>query len=450
MALQVWLPLNGNLNNQGLADDLILTSGTAMYKVGKIGQGLDLNSRISFNCQTLSGLTKFSVAFWAKVEDNTSLTTNWQDIIGFTDQKADNSATGQIRAETCYNYSPGTGIHWHDNATYAIESSDFSNHYSSDRGIWHHCVLTVDSNVGCSVYTDGNLIKTTNNPQGGHITGVFWLGETNNIAGCINDVRIYDHVLSPREVAEIAKGLVLHYPLNDSYIEPTTNLCTTQAGGWNNSGTCVRNTDDTSILNKPIPGPVYSLTATSDGSMAISLGNTSANLPSKTLVASVYCWLDGTQDSQVVYLRSQSTDGSVGNLMYNGGSNPLTWPKKRWIRLVSSPITTASNATTFYICTYVNKNTEVRAFNGWQIEENTHVTDWVAPGTTRAASTIVYDTSGFGYNGTANGTFSWSSDTPKYGGSTKFDTNSTKIKLPVMSFSGMANSYTFAGWQYNV
>jgi len=30
----------------------------------------------------------------------------------------------------------------------------------------------------------------------------------------LNDFRLYDTVLSPREVKEISKGLVLHYPLS--------------------------------------------------------------------------------------------------------------------------------------------------------------------------------------------------------------------------------------------
>ena len=44
--------------------------------------------------------------------------------------------------------------------------------------------------------------------------------------GQINDVRIYDHCLSAKEVKEISQGLILHYKLDNPYIEATTNLLT--------------------------------------------------------------------------------------------------------------------------------------------------------------------------------------------------------------------------------
>jgi hypothetical protein len=34
---------------------------------------------------------------------------------------------------------------------------------------------------------------------------------TYNLNGKLNDVRIYDHCLTPSEVKEISQGLVLHY-----------------------------------------------------------------------------------------------------------------------------------------------------------------------------------------------------------------------------------------------
>ena len=40
MALRVWLPLNGNLNNQGLSPATIEAVTTPVYVNGKIGQCL--------------------------------------------------------------------------------------------------------------------------------------------------------------------------------------------------------------------------------------------------------------------------------------------------------------------------------------------------------------------------------------------------------------------------
>ena len=123
-------------------------------------------------------------------------------------------------------------------------------------------------------------------------------------------------------------------------------------------------------------------------------GTSSSNLPSKTLTFSVWYWQNATQDSNVIYIRSNKTDSNVGSFEYNGSTNPNTWPKNKWIRLVKT-ITTASDATTFYFCTYVNPLGSKRAYNGWQIEEKDHATPWTAPGTTRNARTIEYDGSGF-------------------------------------------------------
>ena len=76
-------------------------------------------------------------------------------------------------------------------------------------------------------YLNGNLmytytgILTTKNKT----SGDYYLGRDNRTGdtafnGRLNDFRIYDHCLSPKEVEEIAKGLALHYKLN----EPNENL----------------------------------------------------------------------------------------------------------------------------------------------------------------------------------------------------------------------------------
>lgn len=222
MSLQVWLPLKGDLHNQGLSSTTF--SGTAAYKsYGKLGgQSLNLQNRIACSTPALNDVQFFSIAFWCRIEANPDSTADYMDIIGFTDQKSDNSANGQFRFETGYLSDSEGGVHWHDNTTNAIINGFNRYNTAAQRNEWHHIVVTIADNSVKSYY-DGALQKTqTTNLNKGHLTGSWWMGESTT-RGCIQDVRIYDHCLSPKEVEEIAKGLVLHYPLNNNGLG-NTNL----------------------------------------------------------------------------------------------------------------------------------------------------------------------------------------------------------------------------------
>lgn len=100
---------------------------------------------------------------------------------------------------------------------------------------WYHGGYTYDG-TNIRIYVNGKLEKTqayvnmavpadyltvfcwsTNGTSGNTTHGNYKLN------GAINDVRIYDHCLSDKEVEEIAKGLILHYKLND-IITSNTNL----------------------------------------------------------------------------------------------------------------------------------------------------------------------------------------------------------------------------------
>ena len=60
MALRVWLPLNGNINNQGLST--LTPSGTPTFlNNGKIGKCISLTPRVSFT--GLPQLNNFTILF---------------------------------------------------------------------------------------------------------------------------------------------------------------------------------------------------------------------------------------------------------------------------------------------------------------------------------------------------------------------------------------------------
>ena len=83
-----------------------------------------------------------------------------------------------------------------------------------------------------------------------------------------------------------------------------------------------------------------------------------------------------------------------------------------------------------------------------KIEEGTTETKWIPHTDDVSYSTLGYgmtigrDSSGHGYHGTTNGVLAFNSDTGRYEGSTRFTTNAAYIKLPVLTTTGFANSFT--------
>jgi len=235
MSLVAWLPLNGNLKNQGVAD--ITISGTPSYTTGKLGQqALNLSTRITFNIPSLVGAKTWSVAFWCITKDDDTLSSDWVDIMGMHDRKSDDSASGEFRWETCYGATKGSvAIGQYNNGTYATMTTNGGT-LQGTKGGWHHCIASTDFENGTvSIYLDG-VLKYTKVHAGGWLLGDFWLGQNNAVNGAIQDVRIYNHALSKREIKELSKGLCMYVPLDwggnpnmikNSYTWMNKNLGTT-------------------------------------------------------------------------------------------------------------------------------------------------------------------------------------------------------------------------------
>ena len=258
MSLRVWLPLDGDLRNLGISN-VTTISGTPIYKVGKIGaNALNLNTRITFECSALANLQTFSVCFWGMAEDSSTLTTNWQDLLGFQDISAGGSA-GTFRWETTY--ASTSGVHWHDNATNALVNG--SHNHITVKNQWVHCCVVFDYEAGKIYSYDNGKLTQTHNHAGGHFnsSGRFYVGETNNIEGRITDVRFYDHALSAAEIHEISQGLILHYKLDDI----TNNI--EDSSGYNHNGIYV----DTTISNN---SPRYSACISCIGTTVDNSSNT--------------------------------------------------------------------------------------------------------------------------------------------------------------------------------
>lgn len=243
MSLQVWLPLNGDLQNKGLAN-IRIVSGTATFKNnGKTGNKcLDLHTCNRFYCQKLANKKEFSFAFWYKPETSES-TVNWNDVIYFYDKNENESVSGNLRLQTSYKNSYILSVHANTsynmipNSGGTYGSNTLLSSSTATRDKWYHVVITLSEDKGLHAYINGEL-KWIVAHNGGHITGYFNLGQigsSGNEEGSMNDLRIFDHTLSLKEIKELSKGLVLHYPLDNNglgYDDTTIYDCS----GYQNNG----------------------------------------------------------------------------------------------------------------------------------------------------------------------------------------------------------------------
>lgn len=438
MALQVWLPLNKNGadKNQGLAN--ISVDNSAIYSdSGKLGGCYfykdDLCQSFNNNLTSIIG-EKRSICVWVKPAGNHIHYTG--AIVSSGNWNSSNWTFGVNSNNTGVT---GFGSGYSTYLSCNVPVNEWT-HLTCVTNGTHHDIYKNGSYIGSLTSGDSLLYSDASNTTIGRET---YAGGYFGFNGYINDVRIYDHCLSPKEVKEIAKGLVLHYPLNDAYVEGTSNLFSvdlTYHTNWNNSGSATWNWNDNTIpkINNSI---IYSISRTDTGNSAIGCGRCKL-VAGKTYTASVYVYLSGNVDSNVFYIRS--VDTHVATLKYNNDTNPQKWPQNQWIRTTAT-FTTSKEYNSCYVFTYLDKANSKRALTCWQIEEKDHATPYT-PNTRN--ETTVYDCSGYQNNGTITGSLSCSGDSPRYKISTHFTSSiPSRIMLPSdMSCLSGNNEQTLSCW----
>lgn len=229
MALQVWLPLNEDLHNQGLANISIINNSAIINNAGKIGSCYYFNRSIPNYLKIDNPITTatngVSMAFWVKIPSNAS--GNNQIIhIGNGSGWNNNRCTCFIyqgSSSLIFSCSDGGGTSTANSTQYSCKSSALT------LNEWTHVVCTYSTGI-MKIYLNGVLDKeytTTIVPSFANTSyiGVGAAPNANEPATIyINDVRIYDHCLSIKEVKELSKGLVLHYKLDNGGTGPTNLL----------------------------------------------------------------------------------------------------------------------------------------------------------------------------------------------------------------------------------
>ena len=436
MSLRIWLPLNGSLKNQGLDKVTVTNNGATIDNNGKMGKcySFDGNHYIDTQFKENFGIGDFSIACWIKITQVSGKT--YQCIIG-------NKSTAAA--------SVGCALYWNQNRKKFLwstaDGTEATEIWSADTfdtlvyNQWHHIVMIRNNNDSKKgyFYFDGvrkeiasippirNISSTTSLKIG----AVTPLSSTYCYTGYINDVRIYDHALSPQEVKKISQGLILHYPLNRDGI------------GQNN---IIKNSDK----GIGFIGSDYGSMTTHSFDSATGIGR--IEIISDT--GKWNRWRFGKKDLETnpVELTSGittytfSSDIRVTN--YITGTIALTFDFRtnnvphstaqciltnaetdgRWHRVSASLTTNKQNDTECLFC-ITSKGTVgnigmVVEYKHFKLEMGSIATPW-CPNSTDSLATlvemntnVVKDISGYQNNGELIGTFSYTTDTPKYNVST--------------------------------
>lgn len=470
MALQVWLPLNGDLHNQGLSKISVTNNGATINDNGKIGKCYSFGTAASDLTLPASSMTSFtteaSISFWIKILSwNTSYATFFQAGPASTAWTAYRFGILRNNANSnlCFTISSSSSA---SNANYTTSNLELNT--------WYHLSFCYKTGH-CLIYINGTLYKdytTTIVPDFTGITTIKIGRCTNGFSyqtNCLlNDFRIYDHCLSEKEVKEIAKGLVLHYKLDDSYVENSNIINSIISDTAYNSSIGKYGYNETSNLGK-IKGnfygkdcvKVYTLTEGQTAQPYAYFSNlftsNGTNAPAYKALSFDYLttvptttWLNiyklGSGSGIAVWKTINSNGTFTGT--YTNSSNSIIVKPNEWnhIEIVFHG-TTDANAEWGYCINGPAHTTNSQyyfLYANIQVEENDHVTGYG----NNFHNNIVYDSSGYNNNGTIAGTLTVSENTSKYKYSTIFDGNTAAIQTPNLKTMITDKIYTISCWTY--
>lgn len=444
MGLQVWLPLNGNIDNQGLTP-VTLSVGSPTYTSGKIGQCL--NTTLAFNVSNnlitnLGNTNTYSMCCWCK-NLNASASGRWVFSIS--------SGTGTTRG--LWENNSSTSRHW----AYAGTGVSLSTSINTIDGNWHHICFTSAGSV-VKLYVDGiyqSQITSANTTA--MTTNIITLNANNYN---LNDFRLYDTVLSPREVKEISKGLVLHYPLS---MPGQENLVT----GSNTNSTSTNKW----LGHSAVGGNTSTIEVDETGTNCVKVTRDSTAQSSWDYLsydALLYNQLKTSTIYTVSFEAKPSVNGEITLIGFRRGdaTNTMTASvvqvqssliANKWNRCVYRCTTLSSfdGITIGGQVVYLSRSTSLKGvnttvlFKNIKVEEGEIATHWLPNPADTAYSTlgfndgIEYDVSGYNHNGKRVGNITYDADTPRYETSAVFDYTHV---INDVSTVHLSNEFTISWW----
>ena len=441
MALQVWLPLTEDLTQQGLSGVEAVNNGATVNNDGKLGKcyQFDGNDYITLPIKFLG--SDYSYSVWVYTTSASTTQT-----LGCCRATVGNGFSlflinGKIRIDP-----GGKNVQWTTNYTYPINT-------------WFHIAVTCN-NGKIKYYINGEYKQeynmTLNESQWGTLFSIGasqanGSGYGNYLTGQLNDIRIYDHCLSTKEIKELSKGLILHYKLDDSYLSKGENIMpnhlemaltspsNASTGTWRLAGSNTMTRERVLIIDSP-EGECYGFQNTgvqtyNDGSC---YGIDNFSIVGNT-VYTISMWARCISGENAyagfhVYTSVEKGGSHTGTLK-NYKTTPLP-ATGEWTKCWYTFTTESANTRNIYIGIVTEETSVITQMCCVHIEKVDNTLD-----------NIVYDTSGYNNNGTIIGTLANSINTPKYFVSTSFDGIDDGILIEDLQLSNIINSeVTYSFW----
>jgi len=213
MSLVAHYKLDGNAEDSLLKHHGVETS--TVYSNSKLGTGRSDGYITVPNHEDLQIVGELSISFWIYINGLTNRCT-------VIDKAYGGEFTINLETPGHLRFYCGGG---NGNASpyVSINSSDLS------VGQWYHSCIVKYDDGSRQWYINGekDLSEGANSTCIGSVSSsniTIGKGYTiNYVDAIVDDVKIYDHALSEREVKELSKAKVLHYKFDD-FVEPTQNL----------------------------------------------------------------------------------------------------------------------------------------------------------------------------------------------------------------------------------
>lgn len=445
MSLIAWWPLNGDTLDYSGNGNHGVNNGATIDNNGKIGKCYDFDGSKTCDISTSNldiHTESFSVAMWVYYRDFTYPKT-------FGAIKKSSGSTyqqGYVGWDFGHGYSDvGVNVVLNDGINLKRGVLEF-NEGSQPKDLlncWHHIVYVVDRGLKrVFAYVDG--IRQIGNLDISTITGCISSNSAVKIGsmygwhtdGKLNDIRIYDHALSEKEIKELAKAKILHYTFND-FQEPTENIMKSPVelsiGSWSSYGSG-DGSADTSIEVLTDTGYDSSnslkITKISDLKSVTTAASNSAftnpTLPAGGKVT-ISCYAKGVNNSVGKNIRLHGYGSNSEKTVSTGQTFTLTRDWKRYSYTYTNSTSSDLLLSNIYFVGYnLPQIDDYFLVSLPQVELKDHAT----PFTPTSRSGIVRDISGYGNDAVLElaTTPKWTEDSKISGGCYEFNGKDTYVK----------------------